>query len=125
EARQVRELQKRDALGVLVLFLAVHDPIVGVPVGNRGEGVSLRIKGIRPLLQKYRRADVNPIQAAIGKERGRRSNRLAGREIEIVGRNGELAAADPELQQTGIDIDQRRAPETFEQSGSDRIVKIQ
>ena len=102
--RQVRELQERHPLGVLVSFLPVHDPVVRVPIGNGRERFGVRLIHVRPLLQANRRANVNPFQPAIWKARARRADSLAGREIKIVGRDGKLAAADPELQQARINV---------------------
>src|SRR5205823_1432629 len=42
--RQIGKFQKRHALGVFVSFLCAHDPIVRIPVGNRGEYFSARLE---------------------------------------------------------------------------------
>ena len=79
----------------------------------------------RPEVQTDGRADVDPRQAAIGEARLRRPHRIAGRQVTVVRRHGELTGADPELQQPWIDVDERRAPGAGEEPGVHRVVEVQ
>ena len=68
---------------------------------------------------------MNPRQAAIGEQGCGRAHGLAGGQVAVVRGHGELAGADPELQQPRIDVHECRAAGAGEQPRVDRIVKIQ
>src|SRR5207249_10192820 len=68
--------------------------------------------------------DVNPVQTAIGNFAAGLADVLADGEIEIMWRHGQLSAADPELQQPGININHRRAPEVGQQTGTGGVMEI-
>src|SRR5438093_405764 len=68
---------------------------------------------------------MNPRQAAI-REPGRRCpHGFAGGQIAVVWGHGELAGADPKLEQSRVDVHECRAPDAREQSSVDRVVKVQ
>src|SRR5438034_989949 len=52
--------EERKAVGVLLGFITVHDPVRRVPDGDGGEGFAARVKYVRPALQADRGPDVNP-----------------------------------------------------------------
>src|SRR5439155_1243160 len=79
--------------------------------GDGGESLSTWIKRIRPSFEADRRLDRNPAQTAIGNPAARLADVLADGKIEIMSWHGQLFATDPELQQSRIDIDQRRPAE--------------
>ena len=122
---QVGELQECHTLGVFVLFLPIHDPVGRIPDGDGVESLSTWIKRIRPSFEADRRLDRNPAQTAIGNPAARLADVLADGKIEIMPWHGQLFATDPELQQSRIDIDQRRPAEACQQPRADGIVEIQ
>ena len=124
QAGQVGEFQERHALRVFVFFVPVHDPIIRIPDGNSRECFAVWIERERPALQAHRGPDRNPRQAAVRDFAPGPANRFASGEIEIMRRDCKLPAADPELQQAGIDIHQGRAPETREQRRSNGVMKV-
>src|SRR5213594_947891 len=100
EPRKFREFQESDAFCVLVDLLVVDNPIVPVPAGNGRKCLRARVEGVRPSFQAHGRTNANPLQAAVGKESGRRADSLPGGEVEIMARHRELPATDPELKQS-------------------------
>ena len=50
---------------------------------------------------------------------------LADREIKVVPGQGSLPATHPDLEKTGIDIDQRRSAKLIDQMGRGKILEVQ
>src|SRR2546422_6255787 len=108
EVRETGELQESHSFCVLVGFIAVHNPIGGVPGRYRREGLATWVEGIGPAPEANRRLDVNPAGTAIWILPPASSNALADGEVKIVVRHAELRASNPKLQKAGIDVHQRR-----------------
>jgi hypothetical protein len=62
---------------------------------------------------------------AIGKPGRRCSDGLARGQVAVMREHIELSRANPVLEEPGVDVHERRALDAGEQSGVDRIVKIQ
>src|SRR5207249_1300334 len=125
DLRQTGELQESYSFCVLVSFIAVHNPIGGVPDRYCREGLATWVKGIGPALEANRWPDVNPVGTAIWNLPTASSNALADSEIKIVVRHAELLPTDPKLQKAGIDVHQRRTLKAGQQRGTDGVVEIQ
>src|SRR6266567_3962742 len=125
QPRQVRKFQEGHSLGILINFVSIHDPVIGVPVRHRSKWLGMLIKAIRPLIKTNGRPDMQPLQPTIGKARRVSPYSLPSREVQIMPWNRKLAAADPELQQPRINVHQRRASEARKQRRRDSVVKIQ
>ena len=125
-SREGDEVEKRDPLVVLVTdAVPIGDPFIGPPARDRREGRAGGVVRVRPCFHAHRRPDVHPGKAAVRKPRLRRSNRFAGREIQVVAGDPQLAGAHPELEEAGIDIHERGPLEAREQIGIDRMIEIQ
>ena len=126
---QVRELQERDPLVVLVEAAAVLEPLsarrAAPPVGDRREGLGVRIVHVGPQIEADRRVDVNPGQATVGKPGRWRRHRLSSREVDVVGRHGKLTGADPDLEQARIDVHQRGASKAGQEGGVCLVVEVE
>ena len=68
------------------------------------------VVGVGPQVEADGRSDLKPIEPAVGYQARPVPDGLTGREVQIVLRRRDEAAADPELEQPGIDVDQRTAP---------------
>ena len=95
QPRQAHELEKRDPLGVLIQHRPavddLFDPFAGPPARHGRERLAVWIMNIRPELEADRRTEMNPVDAAVGKQGPLGSDRLAGGEVIIVWRRGDLA----------------------------------
>ena len=105
-------MEERAALVVADRLAVELDPITP-PVGHRRVAAACRF-GCRPLGEEHRRRRVVPAQAAVGEAGLARAHGLADREVHLVVGDLELALAHPELQETGIEIHERRSPKQLE-----------
>src|SRR5437868_12923421 len=105
------ELQERIALVVLEDHaLPLGDVLASEPGRYRREASAVTVVGVRPEIQADDRSRVKPTNTAVG-DGSVRPHVLPGRHISVVRENHDLPAADPVLQQAGIDVDERAAPE--------------
>ena len=128
-AGEIHELEKRNSLRVVEqdgLPVPVHlQPARRGPAGDGREGVGPALVGHGPLIDADGRTDMDPRQTTIGEPRRGRSHGLACGQVAIVRGHGELAGADPELQQPRVDVHERGAPGAREQARVDRVMKVQ
>src|SRR5215470_4596250 len=104
QLRQMRIVQKRDSLGVLIFLVAVHNPIGRIPDRNCGERFRARVEPKGPVRQAKGGTNGNPVQTTIGNPAAAFAHVLTYREIQIMPGHGQLPAAHPELQKPGVDI---------------------
>ena len=125
ETRQIGERQESNPLCVLVAFIAVHNPVGGVPGRDCREGFATRVEGVGPAFEANRRPDVNPTGTAGCNLLTGSANALANGEVRIMVGHAQLSTGHPKLQKAGIDVHQGCTLEVWKQRGTDSIVKIQ
>ena len=125
ELWQLDKAQPRDALVVVPEAVTFEDVLVAVPARDGRERRPIGGRTERPLIEEDRRPDVGPVDAAVRERRGRRADGLADREVLIVVRYVEEAAADPVLEQARVDVDERRAPEARQEFRVNLLVEIE
>src|SRR4030095_4043203 len=80
---------------------------------------------IGPEVEADRGTEMNPVDAAVGKQGSLVSDDRARVELVIVWRRGDLADGDPALKESRIDIDERGPAKTGEQRRPHPIIEVE